>query len=206
MIALGFDIALKHGKKVARIYVDTWNKSLEGEIEEIDFDAKNIKETKNKESTKSKIFDIYHKIIMQKTAILFSAACETGAIEANVSDDVMKVLSEYGKEIGIAYQMADDLVDLAKGEMIDSVVIPLLNKLEDHTIIYNLESSVIKKLLSKNLDKIKKIFIDEIKEHVDKAKELSKSDVLPSSIYKEMLADMPKYVITKMLKEINISI
>ncbi len=128
MLAQGFDIALSHGKEVAKLYVDSWNEVVNGEIDEVDF---NKNGSSLHTSTKEQIFEAYNKIIDLKTAGLFASACKVGAIEADMTGDILKVFSDYGREIGLAYQLADDLVDLANGEMIDSVIIPFLNRLEN---------------------------------------------------------------------------
>lgn len=53
----------------------------------------------------------YLKIIHDKTAILMSASCEIGGILANVSEAYTKALAEYGRSLGIAFQLADDILD-----------------------------------------------------------------------------------------------
>jgi len=53
----------------------------------------------------------YLGVIGQKTAVLFEAACKTCAILADASDDQKQALSDYGYNLGIAFQMADDLFD-----------------------------------------------------------------------------------------------
>lgn len=205
MLITGFNIALKHGKQVARLYLDSWNEVVNGEIDEVDFNKNGVK-LKNA-STKSQIFEAYNKIINLKTASLFSSACKAGALQANMSDDILKVFANYGREIGLAYQLADDLVDLAKGEFIDSVIIPIVNKLEKQTTkISALKKDQIKSKFEKNKDKIKEVYIEEIKKHVANAVKLSKSDLIPSSEFKLMLGDAPTYIINKMLKEISINI
>jgi geranylgeranyl pyrophosphate synthase len=206
MLAFGFNIAMKHGEEIAKLYVDTWNDILNGEMEEVDFNKKDIK---NLEEifTKSKIFDTYNKIIEQKTAALFSSACKAGAIEANMSGDILKVFADYGREIGLAYQLADDLVDLAKGEILDSVIIPILIRLDDDTIDDNFfKEKRIRKYFKKNSPKIKELFIEEIKRHVKNAEELSRSEIIPQSPYKDLLKEAPAYIINKMLKEIGMRI
>ena len=206
MLAFGFNIAMKHGEKIAKLYVDTWNDILNGEIDEVDFNKKDIK---NSEEifTKFKIFDIYNKIIELKTAALFSSACKAGAIEANMSGDILKVFADYGREIGLAYQLADDLVDLAKGKNLDSMIIPLLIRLDDDTIDDNFfKEKRIRKYFNKNSSKIKELFIEEIKRHVKNAEELSRSEIIPQSPYKDLLKEAPAYIINKMLKEIGMKI
>lgn len=204
MLVQGFDIALKHGKDWARLYVDSWNEVVNGEIDEVDF---NRNGNSTKLSNKSQILDSYYKIINMKTAALFSSACQAGALSADMTGDILRVFASYGREIGLAYQLADDLVDLAHGEMIDSVVVPLLNRLESKDAkVGVLKKFEIKRKFAKNKDKIKEIYLEEIQKHVEKAVELSKSDLIPTSSYKDMLIDAPNYIINKMLREINVTI
>jgi geranylgeranyl pyrophosphate synthase len=206
MLAIGFDIALSHGEKIARLYCDTWNEILNGEFKEVNFNKKNIKNN-SEEISKSKIFTEYNKIINMKTASLFSSACKAGAIEADASGPILETLADYGREIGLAYQLADDIVDLENGEMIDSVIIPLLNRLENKTINNNFfQTRSIKKKLVKNSTKIKQLYMGEIKRHIDNAEQLSKSELIPPSPYKDLLTEAPAYIINKMLKEIGMKI
>jgi geranylgeranyl pyrophosphate synthase len=207
MLAIGFNIALSHGEQIARLYVDTWSEILCGELKEVNFNKDNVKNGTNELSTKSKIFNEYNKIINMKTASLFSSACKAGAIEADATGEILKILADYGREIGLAYQLADDLVDLEKGEMIDSVVVPLLTRLENKKIDDDsLKLNIIKRKLAKNSVKIKQLYVEEIKRHVSKAEKLSKSDIIPPSPYKYLLTDAPAYITNSMLKEINIKI
>jgi len=55
--------------------------------------------------------DEYIEIIRRKTAVLMQGACWTGALIANASEKEEKALAEYGVNLGIAFQMADDLLD-----------------------------------------------------------------------------------------------
>ena len=207
MLAIGFNIALRHGEKIAQLYADTWSEILCGELKEVNFNKDDIKNGTNEFSTKSKIFSEYNKIINMKTASLFSSACTAGAIEADASGEILTILADYGREIGLAYQLADDLVDLEKGELIDSVVVPLLTRLENKTIDNDsLELKDVKRKLAKNSSKIKKLYMDEIRRHVSKAEKLSNSDVIPPSPYKDLLTDAPAYITNSMLKEIKIAI
>jgi len=205
MLSLGFNIALSHGKEVAKLYVESWNDIVNGEIDEVDFNKKNIK-NRQKISTKSQIFEAYKKIIDLKTAALFSSSCKAGAMEADMSGEILNVFAEYGREIGLAYQLADDLVDLVQGEMIDSVILPLLNKMENKTVIRSLTERSVRKKFAKHSSEIKQIFINEITKHIQKAEKLSTLDIIPNSLYKDLLRDAPTSIINKMLREINVSI
>ncbi len=206
MLIIGFNIALKHGKDWAKLYVDSWNDIVNGELDEITFYNKDYYFLKEM-PTKSQIFQAYNKIIDLKTAAIFSSVCRAGAIEAKVPNEIIKIISDYGREIGFAYQLADDLVDLANGKMIDSVVIPLLKKLENNGTNKNSLNKIdVEKKLKRNKDKIQKIYIEEIKKHVRKAEKFSRSKNIPNSPYKDLLTNFPSYIINEMLKKINIAV
>ncbi|MEO0916316.1 MAG: polyprenyl synthetase family protein [Pseudomonadota bacterium] len=55
--------------------------------------------------------DIYLKVVRGKTAALFAAAAEVGGVIANVSRKQVDALRTYGDALGIAFQIADDLLD-----------------------------------------------------------------------------------------------
>jgi octaprenyl-diphosphate synthase len=55
--------------------------------------------------------DEYLEVIRRKTAVLFEAACRVSAVIADAADKKKKALSNYGYNLGIAYQIADDLFD-----------------------------------------------------------------------------------------------
>lgn len=54
---------------------------------------------------------IYLQVVRGKTAALFSAATEAGAEIAGATTAQVKALFDYGDALGIAFQMADDLLD-----------------------------------------------------------------------------------------------
>jgi octaprenyl-diphosphate synthase len=54
---------------------------------------------------------IYLQVIRGKTAALFAAACEVGAMVAGGSPAQVDAMRAYGDALGIAFQMADDLLD-----------------------------------------------------------------------------------------------
>ena len=55
--------------------------------------------------------DTYSEIINLKTASLFSAATKTGAILAGSNNKEKKALESYGRNLGLAFQIADDALD-----------------------------------------------------------------------------------------------
>ena len=57
--------------------------------------------------------EVYKRIIAAKTAALFAAACESGALIAGASEKDAAIMKQYGHHLGMAFQMADDLMDYA---------------------------------------------------------------------------------------------
>ncbi|QRZ12331.1 polyprenyl synthetase family protein [Paracoccus methylovorus] len=55
--------------------------------------------------------DTYIQIVRGKTAALFSAATEAGAVVAGADTAVQQALFDYGDALGIAFQIVDDLLD-----------------------------------------------------------------------------------------------
>ncbi len=55
---------------------------------------------------------VYYDIIARKTAALFRAAGRLGAMLAGASDDVVEALGQYGFNVGLAFQIIDDVLDL----------------------------------------------------------------------------------------------
>lgn len=53
----------------------------------------------------------YLQVVINKTAVLISAACEIGGLLGNVSDDELSALKRYGMEVGISFQLMDDCLD-----------------------------------------------------------------------------------------------
>jgi octaprenyl-diphosphate synthase len=62
--------------------------------------------------------ETYLKVIRGKTAALFAAACEAGAVVAGASPEEEAALREYGDALGIAFQIVDDLLDIEGTEAI----------------------------------------------------------------------------------------
>ncbi|MCA9321421.1 MAG: polyprenyl synthetase family protein, partial [Planctomycetes bacterium] len=58
----------------------------------------------------------YTRIIGQKTASLYAASCELGALLAGASPDLVKAFESFGESLGIAFQIIDDCLDLSGSE------------------------------------------------------------------------------------------
>jgi len=57
--------------------------------------------------------EIYLQVVRGKTAALFAAACEVGAVIAEAPDTHAKALLAYGDALGISFQIVDDLLDFS---------------------------------------------------------------------------------------------
>jgi octaprenyl-diphosphate synthase len=85
---------------VMQTIADTTNAISEGEVQQL-ANARNSNISE----------DVYKKVIFKKTAILFDAAAKIGAIIAEPNTDHIESLSDYGRNIGMAFQLMDDVLD-----------------------------------------------------------------------------------------------
>jgi len=58
----------------------------------------------------------YFDVIVRKTAYLFSACCEIGALLSSADGETQNLLRDYGMNLGIAFQLVDDLLDFTGTE------------------------------------------------------------------------------------------
>ena len=50
--------------------------------------------------------------IYRKTASLFTTACEAGSVVSGADEEAVQALTSYGRNIGIAFQIVDDILDI----------------------------------------------------------------------------------------------
>jgi octaprenyl-diphosphate synthase len=101
LFARSFQLMTETGSlRVLRILSDAAATIAEGEVLQLTA-AANLSTTE----------DIYLQVVRGKTAALFAAACEVGGEIADVSQDEIEALRTYGDALGIAFQIADDLLD-----------------------------------------------------------------------------------------------
>ena len=60
--------------------------------------------------------DEYFDILRRKTAYLFSGCCEIGAILGGARHEEQAALRDYGMNLGIAFQLADDVLDFTSDD------------------------------------------------------------------------------------------
>lgn len=91
--------------KILKLMAKTTNMMSEGEINQLI----------NKNNLEMKEED-YFKIIKAKTAKLFAASAEIIPILANSNDNIIKKAANFGMNLGIAYQLIDDVLDYMSNE------------------------------------------------------------------------------------------
>src|SRR5436190_317299 len=60
--------------------------------------------------------DQYFDVIARKTAYLFSACCEIGALLGGANPEQQAMMRDYGMNLGIAFQLIDDVLDFTSTE------------------------------------------------------------------------------------------
>ena len=202
MINEAFRISLKHGKKNAQIFLDSWNEAVTGQILDIDVTARIKELIKNKNI--EEIIREYFNIINLKTASLFSVACRAGAIEADAPEDLIENMAKYGREVGIAYQLADDLVDMLSGKLDDSIMLAVA-RFKEH--VGDADTNDLTDLF-KNIDKefLKSMYIEEIKKHIEKAQSIVSSEKRINPDFAKILKEAPVYIVNKMLESVGVVI
>ena len=101
LFARSFQLMTETGSlDVMRILSDASATIAEGEVLQLTA-AANLSTTE----------ETYLQVVRGKTAALFAAACEVGGVIAGVPDTQVAALRDYGDALGIAFQIADDLLD-----------------------------------------------------------------------------------------------
>jgi len=86
------------------------------------------------ETSEDVTFDDYVKVMEYKTATAFEAAAKIGAILGGGTEEQILALAEYGKNMGIAYQIRDDLQDWNNE---DKLFNTLIKKSSDPRIVFD---------------------------------------------------------------------
>lgn len=96
----------------------------------------------------------YITVIENKTASLFEASAKIGAILANGNEDQINALANFGRLLGIAYQIHDDLIDYNNEERLFNILVKQND--EDNIFIEIMENTYLNysHLARKELDGI----------------------------------------------------
>ncbi len=101
LISLAINLAADYGKEVLKITSEAGLALCDGEYIDISLNSIEISESQ------------YLEKIRKKSASLFQAATKCGAISGGGSDFEVGLLGIFGEYFGVAYQLSDDLFDIA---------------------------------------------------------------------------------------------
>ncbi len=157
--------------------------------------------------------DEYYQVISGKTAALLSECARTGAIAAETSDETMDEMSRFGHLYGMAFQIADDLIDLTGSEKVSGktamrdlsegvITLPTIFALRDPKVGKQIRSKIKK---GASLDDIRDLIMQTnaisecktiIQDYVDEA--LACLNTLPDSKYRDSLIELTKLNSTRL--------
>lgn len=101
-------------KELTELFAKTLKTIVDGEVDDILFERSGresepfVQENRFENITE----EDYHLMAEKKTAALIKASCETGGICAGGSASDVELLGEYGFNIGVAFQIRDDILDI----------------------------------------------------------------------------------------------
>lgn len=101
----------EHGHEVIRIFAKTLSDLAEGEMLQL-----------QKASSGDTTEDDYYRIIYSKTASLFEASGISAAISVGAPEAIVEAVREYCVDLGIAFQIKDDLLDYSGGDVLGKPV------------------------------------------------------------------------------------
>jgi len=116
------------------------------------------------ETSEDVTFDDYLKVIEYKTATAFETASRLGAIISGGSEEEIESLADYGKNIGIAYQIRDDLLDWQNEDKLFNL---LIKKSSDPRDIFNDMEELFKKYSDRAIYSIRKIKDSQAKDNLE---------------------------------------
>ena len=116
------------------------------------------------EASEDVTFDDYLRVIEYKTAIAFETASRLGAIISRGTEEQIESLADYGKNIGIAYQIRDDLHDWQNEDKLFNL---LIKKSSDPRDIFNDMEELFKKYSDRAIFSIRKIKDSQAKDNLE---------------------------------------
>ncbi len=159
---------------------------------------------------------IYMEIIRQKTATLIASCCALGAASVHASPETIEQLRQFGEDIGIAFQIKDDLFDYGETKIGKPTGIDIREKKMTLPLIHAINKSdtkqkkwLIQSVKHHNKDKKRvKSVIAFVKEqgglayataqmHAYKDKALVQLHAFPKNEFRDTLEEMVRYVIER---------
>ena len=139
LFARASDLSAQLGVEVTRIMASTLARLCEGQIAEV---QGSIGALPSDVPALPATREHYLEVIAGKTASLIETSCRYGALLSGVDADGVEAAAAYGFEVGMAFQLSDDLIDLIADEEVSGKVpgtdlregvrtLPVLYALED---------------------------------------------------------------------------
>ena len=116
------------------------------------------------ETSEDVTFDDYLKVIEYKTATTFETASRLGGIISGGTDVEIESLADYGKNIGIAYQIRDDLHDWKNEDKLFNL---LIKNSSDPRDVFNDMEELLKKYTDRAVFSIRKIKDSQAKNNLE---------------------------------------
>ena len=111
--------------------------------------------------------DVYFDIIKKKTATLITACTKAGAYSVDAPEDKIELMSDFGENLGIAFQIRDDLFDYENNTLIGKptgndikekkLTLPLIYALQNSSVLERRKILTMIRRHNKNDMKIKEI-------------------------------------------------
>jgi octaprenyl-diphosphate synthase len=159
----------------------------------------------------------YFDVLQRKTAFLFSACCEIGAIMGGGNREQQTALRDYGLNLGTAFQLADDLLDFIADEealgkaagadlLEGKLTLPLILLLKDnperradlekimHDGDYRRTS---RKELLKELETRGSLEATKQRAHFFATEARRNLEILPESKYRDALTEIAAYIVER---------
>jgi len=167
----------------------------------------------NSEVSEAQYFDV----LKRKTAYLFSASCEIGAILGGASENQQIALRDYGLNLGTAFQLIDDLLDFTSSEEVlgkasgadllgGKVTLPLIYLRDTEPAAREMVQTVLREGKYSNVKQadlfesiVRSGALERARVRANEYAEDARSalDALPDSEYSESLRALPTYILDR---------
>lgn len=191
IINLAFNIVLDIGEEMTRIFVEAWDRASKGILDEV----------VNKAALTERLYLL---MIREKTASLFEAAAQAGAVLAGASPEMVQHMRRYGSEVGTVYQLADDLTENIKRKNLGRM----------YFLTHEMRERLIHLLVATKTKQVSKLYRAvtpytpqeefmkrQIIERIRSAVNLARDDRIPENPYKGLLKELPWMFVKQMLRE-----
>ena len=159
----------------------------------------------------------YFDVLKRKTAYLFSASCEIGAILGEPGEEQQTALRDYGLNLGIAFQLVDDLLDFTSSEdalgkaagadlLGGKVTLPLIYLREAEPSTLEMIQTVLREgsYATINQQEVREALdrtgaLERARARADEYAETARAalDALPESDYCDSLRSLPTYILNR---------